>query len=360
MSDIENKTIEPILPDNSSNTDDEDILYEHYRIAVDRGQDLLRIDKYLQLHIANVSRTKIQAAANAGCIQVNGRPVKPNHKVHPQDTITVLLPQPPQHIELVPEPVPFTVVYEDDDVLVIDKPAGIVVHPAVGNTNGTLLNGLLYYFKDKVDANGHPITPYLCHRIDKNTSGLMVVTKNEAAQVALSNQFFHHTIERKYNALVWGDFDADDGTIEGNIGRSHKQRKVMTVYPDGDYGKHAETHWHVVERFGYITWVTCVLETGRTHQIRAHMRYIGHPLFNDEAYGGDRILKGTTFSKYQQFVQNCFALLPRQALHASVLGFEHPTTHEQLHFELPLPPDMTAVIEKWRHYTSHTHTAEEL
>lgn len=343
----------------AANADADDALFEHHRIVVDRGQELLRIDKYLQLHIANVSRTKIQAAAKAGCIRVNDKAVKANHRVHPKDTITVLLPQPVQHIELLPEAMPLAIVYEDDDVIVVDKPAGLVVHPGVGNFTGTLLNGLLYYFQGKKGKDGTPITPYLCHRIDKNTSGLLLVAKNEEAQVALADQFFYHTIERKYHALVWGDFADDSGTIEGHIGRSLKDRRVMTVFPDGEYGKHAVTHWHIHERFGYVTWVECVLETGRTHQIRAHMRHIGHPLFNDETYGGDQILKGTTFSKYKQFVMNCFQLLPRQALHAAVLGFEHPTTHQHLHFESPMPSDMSACIDKWRAYTNTGHQIGE-
>ena len=344
---------------NPTVADTDDALYEHHRIVVDRGQELLRVDRYLQGHIANVSRTKIQAAAKAGCIRVNDRPVKPNHRVHPLDTITVLLPQPQQHIELLPEPMELTIVYEDNDVLVVDKPAGLVVHPGVGNFTGTLLNGLLHHLQDQRDAEGHPVSPYLCHRIDKNTSGLLLVAKNEEAQAFLANQFFYHTIERKYHALVWGDFAEDSGTIEGNIGRSLKDRRVMSVFPEGDFGKHAVTHWQVHERFGYVTWVECILETGRTHQIRAHMRHIGHPLFNDETYGGDQILRGTTFSKYRQFVDNCFRTLPRQALHAAVLGFEHPVTHEHLHFESPLPADMEACIARWRAYTSTGHPVDD-
>lgn len=326
-------------------------LYERHRIVVDKGQDLLRLDKYLTIHLSSaVSRTKIQAAAKAGCILVNDKLTKSNYRVKPLDVITVLLPEPPHETEILPEPIPIDVVYEDDDVLVINKPAGLVVHPGVGNYSGTLLNALYYYFADKTDKSGNPIVPYLCHRIDKNTSGLLLIAKNEEAQVVLAKQFFYHTIERKYNALVWGDFVEDKGTIVGHIGRSQRDRKVMDVYPDGEHGKHAITHWTVRERFGYITWVECVLETGRTHQIRAHMKHIGHPLFNDETYGGDQIIKGTTFSKYKQFVTNCFQLLPRQALHAAILGFEHPTTGKHLHFESPLPDDMLSVIEKWRNY----------
>ncbi len=307
------------------------------------------MDKYLMMHIENVSRTKIQAAAKADCILVNGKAAKPNYRVKPLDVISVLLPNPPHEEELLPEEMPLHIVYEDDDVLVVDKPAGLVVHPGVGNFTGTLLNGLLFHLQGKEGE------PYLVHRIDKNTSGLLLVAKNEEAQVYLAKQFFEHSIERKYNALVWGNFDEDEGTIVGNIGRSSKDRRVMDVFPEeGEYGKHAVTHWRVLERFGYVTLVECVLETGRTHQIRAHMRHIGHPLFNDETYGGDQILKGTTFSKYKQFVTNCFQQLPRQALHALVLGFEHPRTHQKMHFESPLPDDMRTVIDRWRRYSSES------
>lgn len=329
---------------------EESELYEHHHIEVDKGQALLRIDKYLQMHLEGISRNKIQLATKANCVLVNDKPVKSNYRVKPFDTISILLPEPPHEFEVLPEKIDFKIVYEDDDVLVVDKQPGLVVHPGYGNFTGTLLNGLMYYFQDKKDKNGAPITPYLVHRIDKDTSGLLLIAKNEEAQVVLAKQFFEHTIERKYNALVWGDFDEEQGTIVGNLGRSAKDRRVMTVYEDPEQGKHAVTHWHVVERFGYVTLVECVLETGRTHQIRAHMKHIGHPLFNDATYGGDIILKGTTFSKYKQFIDNCFDLLPRQALHALILGFEHPTTHQHLHFESPLPEDMNAVLEKWRGY----------
>ena len=321
-------------------------LYEHHRFTVDKGQEMIRLDIYLQAHLGSVSRNKIQAATKAGCVRVNDREAKASYKVKPQDVITVLLPEPPQEFELLPEKVDFGVVYEDADVMVIDKPAGLVVHPGVGNFTGTLLNGLLYYYQDK------GVTPYLVHRIDKDTSGLLLVAKNEESQVVLAKQFFEHTIERKYNALVWGDFDEDEGTITGNLARSPKERRVMAVCDD-DHGKHAVTHWRVLERFGYVTLLECVLETGRTHQIRAHMRHIGHPLFSDAAYGGDAILKGTTFSRYRQFVENCFAVCPRQALHARVLGFDHPRTGEHLHFEMPIPQDMAQCIERWRGYIAN-------
>ncbi len=328
-------------------------LYENHRFTVDRGQETMRMDKYLQMRIEGVSRTKIQAAAKADCILVNGKPTKSSYKIKPLDVISVLLPTPPREIEIIPQQIDFKVVYEDDDLLVVDKQAGLVVHPGFGNFDGTLLNALAWYYQDKRGKDGNPITPYLVHRIDKDTSGLLLIAKTEEAQAHLAKQFFDHTIERKYNALVWGDFQEDDGTIVGNLSRSAKDRRIMAVYDDPEIGKHAVTHWHVLERFGYVTLVECVLETGRTHQIRAHMKHIGHPLFNDAAYGGDQILKGTTFSKYKQFVDNCFTLLPRQALHALVLGFEHPSTHKQMHFESPFPDDMHAVIGKWRNYAQH-------
>ena len=340
-----------ILQANPSPQEDENELYEHHRILVDKGQTMLRLDKYLQMRLEGISRNKIQAAVKAGCVLVNGQSAKSNYKVKPCDQIAVLLPEPPHDFELIPEPIPFDIVYEDNDVLVINKKAGLVVHPGYGNFTGTLLNGLVYYYRGKPGTDGKPIVPYLVHRIDKDTSGLLLVAKNEDAQIVLAKQFFEHTIERKYNALVWGSFNDMQGTIIGNLERSPSDRRVMHVTTDSERGKHAVTHWRVLEQFGYVTLVECVLETGRTHQIRAHMQHIGHPLFNDAAYGGDRILKGTTFSKYKQFVENCFARLPRQALHALVLGFDHPTTGRHLHFETPIPPDMAAVLDKWRNYS---------
>lgn len=319
-------------------------LYEHHRFVVDRGQTAVRLDIYLQSHLTGVSRNKVQAAAKAGCVRVNDKETKPSYKVKPQDVITVLLPEPVHEFEMLPEPMDIPVVYEDEDVLVIDKPAGLVVHPGVGNWTGTLVNGLLYYFGE--NAIAHPL---LVHRIDKDTSGLLLVAKNEEAQVVLAKQFFDHSIERKYNALVWGDFDEEEGTIVGNLARSPRDRRIMDVCDD-EHGKHAVTHWRVLERFGYVTLVECVLETGRTHQIRAHMRHIGHPLFSDASYGGNAILKGTTFSRYRQFVENCFEVLPRQALHARILGFEHPRTGKHMHFESALPADFTACLERWRNY----------
>lgn len=333
-------------------------LYEHHHIVVDRGQEMLRIDKYLQMRLQGVSRTKIQAATKAECVVVNGKPTKANYRVKPLDEISVLLPEPPHEFELLPEPMDIKIVYEDEDVMVVDKQPGLVVHPGVGNWSGTLVNGLLYYLQGKKTRGGEDAKPFLVHRIDKDTSGLLLVAKNEEAQAFLAKQFFEHTIERKYNALVWGDFDEDNGTIIGNIGRSPKDRKVMCVYPheegvpeEDQKGKHAVTHWKVIERFGYVTLVECVLETGRTHQIRVHMKHIGHPLFNDASYGGDEIVKGTTFTRYRQFVENCFDVLPRQALHALVLGFVHPSSREKMHFESALPADMTQCIDRWRKYS---------
>ena len=324
-------------------------LFEHHRIVADPGQSLLRVDKFLMFHIANVSRNKIQQAAKAGSILVNEKPVKSNYRVRPGDVVSVVLAYPPREMEVIPQEMPLDIVFEDDDVIVVNKQAGVVVHPAHENWDGTLLNGLAWYFQQTGQQieNGFG---YLVHRIDKDTSGLLLVTKNEEAQTKLAKQFFDHTVERSYQALVWGDVDQDEGTIEGHIGRSLKDRRVMTVFPEGDYGKAAVSHYKVLERFGYVTMVECRLETGRTHQIRAHFKYLGHPLFNDARYGGNQILKGTTFSKYKQFVQNCFKLIPRQALHAKSIGFIHPSTGKRMFFDSELPEDMQQVIEKWRNY----------
>ncbi|MBQ0016640.1 MAG: RluA family pseudouridine synthase [Bacteroidales bacterium] len=333
-------------------------LYEHHHIVVDRGQESMRLDKFLQLRLQGISRTKIQAATKANCVRVNDNPVKSSYKIKPLDVISVLLPEPPHETELCPEQMPLNIVYEDDDVLVIEKQPGLVVHPGVGNFTGTLLNGLLFHMgvgQVAPQPASSSKYPYLVHRIDKDTSGLLLVAKNEDAQVMLAKQFFDHTIDRKYSALVWGDFREDSGTVVGNLDRSPKDRRVMAVCDD-DHGKHAVTHWRVIERFGYVTLVECVLETGRTHQIRAHMKHIGHPLFSDAAYGGDQILKGTTFSHYKQFVENTFRLLPRQALHAKLSGFEHPTTHQRLLFESPLPPDFQSALQKWRAYATGSNS----
>lgn len=346
------------MEENSLFEEKED-LYEHFNFKVDKGTDLVRIDKYLLNLIPNTSRNKIQQAAKAECVIVNGKPVKQNYRVKPFDVISILMPYPPREIEIIPENIPLDIVYEDDDIIIINKNAGLVVHPGYGNYTGTLVNALTYYFLNKVDNQGNPINPLLVHRIDKNTSGLLMIAKSEYAQIKLANDFYHHTIHRKYYALVWGDFKEDEGTVTAHIGRNPKDRLVMTVFPDGESGKHAVTHYKVVERFGYVTLIECQLETGRTHQIRVHLKSIRHPLFNDATYGGDRILKGTTFSKYRQFIQNCFKLLPRQALHAKSLGFTHPITGKQLFFDSPLPEDMQAVIDKWRNYSQHKKYEEE-
>lgn len=342
-------------PVSEAETDQEGLeqeLYEHYRYVVDPGQSMLRIDKYLSARIENVSRTRVQAAAQAGNILVNDNPVKPNYRVKPLDVIQILLPNPPREIELIPQDIPVKVVYEDDDLVVVDKAAGMVVHPAYGNYSGTLMNALMYHFRDLPLFSSGELRPGLVHRIDKNTSGLLVVAKNEYAHNRLARQFFRRTTGRLYLALVWGTPDPAEGTITGHVGRNIRDRKIMQVFHDGSQGKHAVTHYRIVEQLGYVSLIECRLETGRTHQIRVHLAWKGHPLFNDEEYGGHRILKGTTFTKYQQFVRNCFELLPRQALHARTLAFDHPVTGKRLSFESPVPPDMSAVIEKWRNYIS--------
>lgn len=331
---------------------DQQELFEHHRFIADTGQSFLRIDKFITSRLENTSRTRVQSAANAGNILVNNVPVKPNYKVKPGDLIQVVLPTPPREIELIPENIPINIIYEDDDLVVVNKEPGMVVHPAYGNYTGTLVNALMWHFKDLPLFQTGEQRPGLVHRIDKNTSGLLVIAKNEFAHNRLAKQFFDRTTDRKYIALVWGTPDPAEGTITGNIGRSPKDRKVMYVFPDGSHGKHAVTHYKVVENLGYISMVECKLETGRTHQIRVHFSYIKHPLFNDEEYGGDQILKGTTFTKYQQFVRNCFAILPRHALHAKSLAFDHPVTRERLSFDSKLPEDMLKAADKWRNYIS--------
>jgi 23S rRNA pseudouridine1911/1915/1917 synthase len=333
-------------------SDEQQELFEHYRLKSDPGQSLLRIDKYLSDRIENTSRTRIQNAANAGNILVNNRPVKPNYKVKPGDIIQIVLPTPPREIELIPENIPLNIIYEDDDLLVVNKEPGMVVHPAYGNYTGTLVNALMWHFKDLPLFNTGETRPGLVHRLDKNTSGILVVAKNEYALNRLSRQFFERTTDRRYNALVWGIPDPPEGTITGNVGRNIKDRKIMQVFKDGDEGKPAVTHYKVLEDLGYISLIECKLETGRTHQIRVHLSYIKHPLFNDEEYGGDQILKGTTFTKYQQFIKNCFKILPRQALHAKSLAFDHPITGKRMSFDSDLPDDMQQVIDKWRKYIS--------
>jgi 23S rRNA pseudouridine1911/1915/1917 synthase len=331
---------------------DQQELFEHYRFKADPGQSLLRIDKFLSDRLENSSRTRIQNAANAGNILVNNNSVKPNYKIKPGDVIQVVLPTPPREIELIPENIPLNIVYEDDDVLVVNKEPGMVVHPAYGNYSGTLVNALMWHFRDLPLFNSGESRPGLVHRLDKNTSGILVIAKNEYALNRLSQQFYDHTTDRRYNALIWGTPDPREGTITGNVGRNIKDRKIMQVFKDDTEGKTAITHYKVLEDLGYISLIECKLETGRTHQIRVHFSHIKHPLFNDEEYGGDQILKGTTFTKYQQFIKNCFKILPRQALHAKSLAFNHPVTGERLLFDSNLPDDMVQVIEKWRKYIS--------
>ncbi len=328
----------------------QDELFEHFALTVDRGQSMLRIDKFLVNRLEGTSRSRIQAAADAGNILVNGTSAKSSYRVKPLDKISIVLPYPRRELEILPENIPLTIPYEDEHLLLVDKAAGMVVHPGHGNYSGTLVNALAWHLRDVPSFDGSDARAGLVHRIDKDTSGLLVIAKSERAHARLAKQFFDHTISRRYLALVWGDFDADEGTITGNIGRSVRDRLKMAVFEDGSAGKHAVTHYRVVERFGYVTLVECRLETGRTHQIRVHMEHIGHPLFNDARYGGDRILKGTTFARYRQFVENCFVLLPRQALHARSLGFVHPATGREVSFESPLPADMAAAVEKWRNY----------
>ena len=326
-------------------------LFEHHRIVVDKGQQVMRIDKYLVNRMVNTSRSKIQAAAGAGNILVNEQAVKSNYKIKPEEVISIVLPHPPRDTEILPEDIPLDVVFEDEHILVINKNAGLVVHPGVGNYTGTLINALYYYFRDLPLFQTGDMRPGLVHRLDKNTSGILLIAKNEFSLNRLAKQFYDRTTSRKYLALVWGSLDEEEGRIEGHIGRDLKDRKKMTVFSDGSQGKPAVTHYKLLERLGYLSLVECQLETGRTHQIRVHFKHIRHPLFNDDTYGGDQILKGTTFTKYKQFVQNCFQILPRHALHAKSLGFEHPATGEKMLFDSELPEDMTQVIEKWRRYT---------
>lgn len=336
---------------NAASDIEQDDLYEHFKFIASEGQEPLRVDKFLMNFIENATRNKIQLAIKAGNVLVNDITVKSNHKVKPNDIVRVVLAHPPHENLLVAENIPINIVYEDDTVIVVNKPAGMVVHPGHGNYSGTLVNGLIYHFEN-LPKNSNE-RPGLIHRIDKDTSGLLVIAKTEFAMANLAKQFFDRTTDRVYHALVWGNIDEEEGTITGNVGRSFKNRLQMDVFPDGEHGKHAVTHYKVIERFSYVTLVECKLETGRTHQIRAHFKHIGHPLFNDERYGGNLILKGTTFTKYKQFVENCFKILPRQALHAKTLGFEHPVTKKWLQFDSEIPEDMHLAIEKWRNYTIH-------
>ena len=332
---------------------DERELFEHYRIEADKGQALLRLDKFLMNRVENTSRNRIQNAIDAETVFVNGKLAKASYKVKPLDVVTMVLPDPPRDTEVYPEDIPLDIIYEDDDLLLVNKEAGMVVHPGYNNYTGTLVNALTYHLNQLPTLPGNTGRPGLVHRIDKDTSGLLVIAKSEWAMTFLAKQFFDHTIKRRYLALVWGDL-AEDGTVSGYIGRNAKDRRIMELYDDPEKGKWSVTHYTVLERLGYVTLIACELETGRTHQIRAHMKSIGHPLFSDASYGGDKILKGTVFNKYKQFISNCFNLLPRQALHAQSLGFIHPTTKEPVYFEVPLPADFQAVLEKWRAYVSST------
>ncbi|MBN9295780.1 MAG: RluA family pseudouridine synthase [Filimonas sp.] len=344
-----------LIPEEAS----EDV-YERRTFKIDKGQEPTRIDKWIQMHIEGASRNKVQQAIEAGFLTVNGKPQKSNYKIKPGDEILLLTVVNPEYTEVKAEPVPIEVVYEDDAVLVLNKKPNMVVHPGVGNYSGTLLNGVLYHLmQQNPELTEESLPRYgLVHRIDKNTTGLIVFAKTAQAAAHLAKQFFNHTVSRKYVALVWGNVEEDEGTIEAHIGRHQRLRKMFAAYPDGEVGKHAITHYRVLERFGYVTLVECILETGRTHQIRVHMRYIGHTLFNDWEYGGDRILKGTVYTKYKQFVDNCFEICPRCALHAKTLGFVHPVTGKEMFFESPLPEDIEKVADKWRRYVKDRKVEE--
>ncbi|WP_288155692.1 RluA family pseudouridine synthase [Phocaeicola sartorii] len=333
--------------------EEETSVYEHHRLTADSGQKPMRIDKFLMEHLYNTSRNRLQRAAEQQFILVNGKPVKSSYKVKPSDEIIILLDRPKYDNDIIPEDIPLDIVYEDQDLMVVNKPAGLVVHPGCGNYSGTLVNAIAWHLKDNPDYDPNDPTVGLVHRIDKDTSGLLVIAKNANAKTHLGRQFFNKTTHRLYNALVWGSFQEEAGRIEGNIARHPKDRMQMAVFPpDSDTGKHAVTHYRVSESFGYVTFVECRLETGRTHQIRAHMKHIGHPLFNDERYGGNEILRGTQSSKYKQFIRNCFDCCPRQALHARTLGFVHPRTGKEMNFSSDIPADMTELLERWRHYTA--------
>lgn len=343
---------EELKDNNEENQDISDELYQRFVFTADKGQEPFRIDKFLMNRIEGATRNKLQQAINTGLILVNNKEVKQNYKVKAYDQIVVYSDLSPESTEVVPEKISLHIVYEDDDVLLINKPAGMVVHPGSGNYSGTLLNGVAWYLQHENPSITEQVLPRfgLVHRIDKNTSGLLVLAKKDKAMRYLAKQFYDHTVKRHYVALVWGDMEKDEGTIVAHVGRNLRYRKLFEAYPEGDHGKDATTHFKVIERFNYVTLVQCVLETGRTHQIRVHMKHIGHPLFNDDFYGGDKIVKGTVFSKYKQFVDNCFAICPRQALHAKTLGFIHPTTEKEIFFDTELPNDMEQVIEKWRNY----------
>lgn len=352
-SEIENEEVSdtPIYTDADGNE-----FYEHFRFVADKGQQLLRVDKFLTDRLEKTSRNRIQQAADANCVLVNGVPVKSSYKVKPLDVVSIVMDRPRYDFEIIAEDIPLDIVYEDKYLMVVNKPAGMVVHPGHGNYKGTLVNALAWHLRDNPDYDVNDPRLGLVHRIDKDTSGLLVVAKTPEAKTDLGLQFFNKTTRREYVAMVWGDFKEDNGTITGNIARNPRNKLQMAVMEDPEVGKHAVTHYSVLERFGYVSIVKCVLETGRTHQIRVHMLYKGHPLFNDARYGGDKILKGTTFAKYRQFIEHCFAICPRQALHARTLGFKHPATGEEMNFECPIPDDMQGLFEKWHSYTSSNTT----
>jgi 23S rRNA pseudouridine1911/1915/1917 synthase len=343
---------EAIGPLNEDQQENNDELYERFTFTIDKGQEPYRIDKFLMNRLEGATRNKLQRAINTGLVLVNSKEVRQNYKVKPYDQIVIYSDLSPESTEIVPENLPLNIVHEDDDIIIINKPAGMVVHPGSGNYNGTLLNGIAWYLQQKIPNLSEDVLPRfgLVHRIDKNTSGLLVLAKNDKAMRHLAKQFYDHTVKRKYIALVWGDVENDSGTIVAHVGRNLRHRKLFEAYPEGDHGKEAITHYSVLERFNYVTLVQCILETGRTHQIRVHMKHIGHPLFNDDFYGGDKIVKGTIFSKYKQFVDNCFMICKRQALHAKTLGFIHPGNGKEVFFETELPTDISQVIEKWRNY----------
>jgi 23S rRNA pseudouridine1911/1915/1917 synthase len=331
----------------------DDDLFEHYRVVADAGQSLVRIDKFLMDRIPNATRTKIQNGIHDGFVKVNDKNIKPNYKVHPNDVIVVSLPEPPRDTDVKPENIPLNIVYEDEHLLVVNKAAGMVVHPAYQNWSGTLVNALAYHFQNLPQMPGNEGRPGLVHRIDKDTSGLLVIAKTELAITSLAKQFFDHSIERTYNAIVWGIPEPTEGRIDVNVGRSLKDRRVTVAFPKGDFGRNAITNYKLLKDLRYVSLIECKLETGRTHQIRAHMKYLGNPIFNDEMYGGSEIIKGTVFTKYKQFVDNCFKIIPRQALHAKTVGFIHPATQKFIQFDSELPKDFQEVIEKWDHYVKY-------
>lgn len=343
---------EDALNEMEENQEGSEELYERMSLVVDRGQEPMRLDKFLVARIENASRNKVQQSIESGRVLINGKQVQSNHKIKPGEEIVVYSDKEVQGEDIIPQQMPLNIEYEDDDILIINKPVGLVVHPASGNPDGTLINGVAYHLlQQNKDLNTDVLPRFgLVHRIDKNTSGLMVLAKTEKAVSSLAKEFFDHTIQRQYVALVWGDVAEESGTVNAHIGRHQRFRKIFDAYPDGEYGKEAITHYKVLERLGYVTVVQCQLETGRTHQIRVHMKHIGHPLFSDELYGGDRIVKGTVFTKYKQFVDNCFAICPRHALHARTIGFIHPRTRQPIQFESQIPQDMQQLIDKWRNY----------